>query len=128
MSSRSDIKKKQRESLIQKLLVPVLLETFRDEPELKFFSVSKIELSKDGGLCNIFLMTSFAPEKIEEAMFKVARYTIATRKALARVMQSRYVPEVRFQYDHSLEKMNQLNDILLRVGQELRNEDSNSEA
>ena len=123
---RSDVKKRQKESLIARTLTPILHETFRDNPLLTRFSVSRVELSRDGGLCTVFIQSLASAAEVEIGMQEIKLFAPATRKALASVLQTKFVPELRFAYDEHIEKINRLNEVLERVSYSLKTIDQES--
>ncbi len=124
-SSNKNIKQKQRESLILREISPLLMELFKDYPELANFLVTKVELSKDGGLCSIFVYDCVTPNN-QKGFSSIKLFAPSTRKALAQVLQARYVPELRFIYDASINKILDLNQALCKISQELKDNDEGS--
>lgn len=116
----SSIKKKRKEALITRMLTPLLQAEFRETAILRNFFVQKIELSKEEGLCNIFIFGSGSLEERSAAMRQIILLAPSTRRALAQILKSRYTPEIRFLFDDGHEKIDRLNDVLLKVHLELK--------
>lgn len=117
----SCIKKRRRESAILRGLTPVLHEVFRDYSELSSFYISKVELSAEGGLCNIFLACfEDNVESIKVGMRIVKALAPPTRSALANLLKSNYTPEVCFRYDFNQEKVRSLNTVLEKISAEMK--------
>lgn len=114
------VKKLKKESTINKILKPLLQESFKENIVLKQFFIDKIELSKESGLCNIFLFGGRTKEEQEMAIQEVKMLGPSTRAALARILKSRYTPEIRFLFNHNHDKIAKLDAALLQVNKELK--------
>lgn len=111
----SDIKRKQRESLIYKTVTEFFHKTLiTGHPELSNVVLTHAELSRDKGLCTIYFYTDN-----EEAVASFTRllntFTGKTRKALADSINGRYVPEVRYMYDAQYKKQLRIEEIFLKI-------------
>lgn len=96
-----------------------------DEPIVAQIFLTRAELSSDGGICYLYFSAYGAPtvegraDVFKEACGRLILYKPSLRKALAQSMHSRYVPDLRFMFDEQREKEMRVNDILLKVGEEL---------
>lgn len=124
MSLSSDVKKKRREANISRTLTPLLQSSFKEQPSLKNLFISRIELSKDGGLCTIFLAHFSTQDSEKPDLETLKLFAPSTRQALAQVMEGRYTPEIKFAYDIHLDKVRILNDVLEKVSLDLKKSDA----
>lgn len=72
-----------------------------DDPELKFLSISNIDVSKDLKSVKIFVSSpDTSPGKLIEKLENAKGYI---KKELARNMRLKYIPMISFQFDNSFE-------------------------
>ena len=118
----SCIKKKRREGLIARELAVPLQDAFNEQSETRGLYISRVELSDGAGLCTIFLARLAENGDIGVAMRAVKLFAPSTRTALAKLLNGRYVPNVLFVFDEHAEKVRELNAVLSRVSQEIKNQ------
>lgn len=112
------VKRLKREALIAKQLSPVLLQLFAEHSALSQLFLSHVGLSKDGGMCEIYLSTFSTYEAFQEALGTLKLYAPSVRSALAKILQGRYTPQIRFLYDHAVDKERELNVIFSKLDRE----------
>jgi ribosome-binding factor A len=121
----SDIKRRQRESAILRGLSPVLQNIFIDSEAMQSFFVSRVELSSDGGLCNVIIASSTNDiDVIKAGMREIKLFAPSSRAALAKILNGRYVPELLFIFDKQMDKQRQLNLVLSKISNEIRSEEA----
>ena len=123
-SNVSRIKKERKKSLflrhISELIQALSLE---DEVVAKVF-VTRVELSADTGICYVYFSSypdgtqRSIKEIFEEALEKLKLYRPSMRKALAKTLHGRYVPNLTFLFDEEREKVERINELLEKVQNE----------
>lgn len=105
------VKRQQREAHILRQMAPILQDLFKEHEVLKPLFVSRLELSSSGTKCLIFFSTFTTQEAFRDAWDTLILYKPSIRAALSNILNSRYTPEVRFEYDAAKEKERRLNEI-----------------
>ena len=126
-SNVSTIKREQKTSFLLKEIAALVQEITMDEPKLIPIFITRIELSRDGGICYVYFSTHTTRETFEEAFQVLVLYKPSMRKALAQSMHSRYVPDLKFLYDKSKEKERHINKLLDKVSEETKKDDPSEE-
>ena len=88
--------------LIQQVLSEILNKDIGD-PRLKMATITAVEVSRDLRLARIYFTTPGGKQKKDAAIegFNSARGFI--KKALAQEIDLKYMPDIKFSYDESLE-------------------------
>lgn len=115
------IKKEKKKSFFLREISSLFQKIVLDEPKLSSLFITKVELSKDGGICYIYFSTSTDEEAFKQGLEILKLYRPSMRKALAQIYHSRYVPSLIFRYDKAKEKVNKINILLDQIQQENRN-------
>jgi ribosome-binding factor A len=98
---------------VQRCLAEALLHQVRD-PRLAEVNLTRVRLTPDLKLAKVyFLLLSPEGGATEEALVGLERAATFLRRHLARTMQLRYTPSLRFFYDEELEEARRI-DTLLR--------------
>jgi len=119
MKSRSlNIKREQKKSFLLREVAALVRQVALDEPKLSILFVTRIELSKDSGICYVYISTHTDKEAYEEGLEILKLYKPSMRKALAQAMHTRYVPNLRFRYDESKDKERRINELFAEIGEE----------
>ena len=102
---------------IRKTLADVLQRHVRD-PHLKMATITSVDLSPDLRLAKIFFATAGDDVKIKRVRegFRKARPYI--KKLLSRELGLRYMPEIRFYYDDSLDYGARMEELFRSIGEE----------
>ena len=101
------------ESDILKYLGSIILTETRDEI-LKTVTLTGVEVSKDLYYAKVYF-TSFSPlshKEIEKEMNEASPYL---RGCLAKVIEIRNIPELKFIYDESIEYANKIEKIIEQI-------------
>jgi ribosome-binding factor A len=123
----SCIKKRRREGLIARELALPLQRAFDEQAETRGFYISRVELSDGAGLCTIFLARLVENGDVGAAMRAIKLFAPSTRTALAKLLNGRYVPDILFVFDKHVDKVRELNTVLSRVSQELKDQAGDKE-
>ena len=86
--------------MLKQCLAEVFINDF-DDPQLKFLSISHIELSGDLKNAKVFL--SSPNNDIEKIILKLAKLKGFIKKLLAKRMYAKYLPELNFMKDTAFE-------------------------
>ena len=119
ISSPSDIKRAQKESLLQREISFLFMQAGLDDPKLQKVSLTRVALSPDKGLCTVFFYAPEGEEYFNRALLPIlTQYQPSLRRALAARIRSRYTPELRFTFDTQLEKQLRIENLIEKVKQE----------
>lgn len=106
-----DVKKSQKESFFLQEIATLFLQLSMDEKKLHDLYISRVELSPDGGLCNVFFHTPQGIDSFNERKKDLILYKPSMRAAVAKASHSRYAPDLRFVYDEGLDKQQKMEDL-----------------
>jgi ribosome-binding factor A len=96
---------------IQRELAQMIQRDLKD-PRLGMVTISAVELSRDMGVAKVFF-TVFGEGHDEKQTLEALKHAYGfLRRELGHRMRLRTVPELRFQYDHSIEKGSQLSALI----------------
>ena len=97
--------------LIQQVLSGILKKDIGD-PRLKTATITEVEVSRDLRLARIYFTTPGSKRKKEEAIkgFNSAHGFI--KRALAKEVDLKYMPEIKFFYDDSLEYGTRIDELI----------------
>lgn len=112
------IKKNQKESLLFKEISVLIQRASLDDSELSGLYVSRVELSDDKSCCRVYFFCSGGEEYFKERFERLKLYKPSLRAALAKKIQSRYVPQIIFKFDDKFEKKNELEELLESIKSE----------
>jgi len=127
-SRTNTVKREQKKSFLLRELSSLLQTLANDEAKLSNTCITRVELSADTGICYVYFSsfsddpTKTAQELFDEILPLLKLYKPSLRKALARSIQSRYVPDLMFLFDEKKEKVDKMNQILNKVHEELEHE------
>lgn len=117
-SNTSTIKRAQKESLFLREISNLFLQTAMDDKRLQGMHVNRVALSPDKGWCTVFFYTPEGKSHFDAALPILILYKPSLRKALASIINSRYVPDLVFKYDEQYEKELRIETLLEKVKQE----------
>jgi ribosome-binding factor A len=109
------VKRAQKESLLLRELSQWLMQIAMDEPALRDLFISRVRLSTDKGLCNIYFYTAQGLDHFRALMPTLILYKPSLRTALAKSIPSRYTPELTFKFDEEFEKQQHLDALLDKI-------------
>jgi len=113
-----NVKREQKKSFLLKEISALVRQITSDEPELSSLFVTRVEMSKDGGVCYVYFSTYTDKEAFDEGLKILKLYKPSMRKALADAMQARYVPNLVFRYDETKEKERRVTRLLDKIQEE----------
>lgn len=117
-STASLVKREQKKNFLFQEIAALVRSLTADEPKLSSLFVTRVELSKDGGVCYVYFSTYTDKEAFVQGLEILKLYKPSMRKALAQAMHSRYVPDLIFYYDEQKEKERHITKLLDKIQQE----------
>ena len=114
-SRLSDIKKNQKESLFLKEISKLFYQAALDDKKLQELYISRVQLSKDKGICFVFFFSPKGEADFNEKLHDLKLYKPSLRKAIASTIKGRYAPEIVFRYDNEFEKQSKLEELLDKI-------------
>lgn len=113
MANRAGIiKREQRKTFLFREFSKLFHEKTLEEPALIDLILTRVELSPGNGVCTIYFVTPKGEEAFNEALETLKLYGPSFRFAFAKLKESRHVPEFKFAYDHTMEKVHKMNQLL----------------
>jgi len=110
-------KEKKRSYFLQEISSLIRL-IAADEPALTPLFVTRVELSKDTGICYVYFSTFTDKSAFDKGLELLKLYKPSMRKALAQSSRARYVPNLIFRYDETKEKERRVNELLNKIESE----------
>lgn len=110
-----EIKKAQKERLLFREISNLFLQASLDDSRLQKFSVSRVQLSPDKGLCTVFFFSPEGEDYFNELLPILKLYKPSMRKAIAEKIESRYTPELVFKFDEQVEKQERINRLIDQI-------------
>lgn len=95
-----------------------LIRTRLKDPRVGFTSITRVEVSGDYRHAKVYVSVMGTPEEQTETMKGLQHATSFLRRELAGRLTLRYMPEIAFKLDHSLEKGAQILALIQQVEQE----------
>lgn len=114
------------QSEIQRIISELLIEGLKDPRIDQMTSVSKVELSNDTSVATIYFSIYGSQKTKEDTLSALENAKGYVRSRLAKVLEIRQVPELRFKIDESVEYSIEIQKILNKLNLESE-EKSNEE-
>lgn len=114
----SSIKRAQKESLLGKKIATLLNQIAIDDPKIGELMLNRVELSADKGSATLFFFLPGGEKEFKEKVGALILYKPSLRAALAKLVPSRYTPELIFRYDKQFEKELKINQLLDKIKHE----------
>lgn len=111
----SDIKKAQKEKIIQREVASLMMEAAQDDPELAGILVTRIELTPDKGMCYVYMYVEGGLAAFKEKLKYLKLFKPSMRKSLADTLKFRYTPDLTFAYDAQYEKELAINNLFEKL-------------
>lgn len=108
-------KRSERVSELLKREISLLLDREVKDPDVGFVTVTAVEISDDLQYARIFVSVLGEAEKRHRAMEGLERAKGFLRRELGRRVELRYVPEIRFFLDESLDHALRIGEILRKI-------------
>jgi ribosome-binding factor A len=114
-STVKTIKQAKKTALLFRELSQLFMRLTMDEPRLENLFISRVEMSRDGGICFILFYTPDGEKKFNEQLPILILYKPSLRKALSQQIAGRYTPELVFKFDDKFEKQSKLEALLDKI-------------
>lgn len=111
----SEIKRAQKESLLSKKVAVLLNQIAQDDPKIAAFILNRVELSADKGTAILYFYVPGGQREFDEKIANLILYKPSMRSALAKLVPSRYTPNLIFKYDKQFEKELEINKLLDKI-------------
>lgn len=121
-SSRvGSIKRGQKESLIRKEMGVMLQQLATEYEALRGLIISRVQLSDKKSVATIYFYTPDGEKVFDQKLQELKLFKPSLRKALADHIKGRYVPEIVFRFDRTVEKKLAIEKTLDQIKDELKN-------
>lgn len=107
----SDIKKAQKERIIQKEVAMLFMQASQDDPALAGIMVTRVELSPDKAMCYVYMYVDGGLALFKEKLKYLKLFKPSLRKSLADILKFRYTPDLTFAFDAQYEKEMEINNL-----------------
>ncbi len=112
------IKRKQKESLLNKEISKLFFEIALDHTNFQSLFINKVELSSDKSLCLVYFYSPKGIEFFKEQLETLKLFKPSIRKALSVRLNARRVPQIKFVFDSKLEKQETVEGLLDKIKQD----------
>lgn len=102
------VKRAQKEAFIFKEISKLFHAIIMDDSRFQTLFINRVQLSSDKSMCTVFFYTADGVEAYKELLQTLKLYKPSMRKNLAHAIDSRYVPNLRFEYDAKFEHQQRL--------------------
>ena len=89
----------------------MLLKEVKD-PHIGFMTITGVEVSKDLHVANVFYTILGDEKQVSESAQALSRVSHFIKRQLGKRLRMRYIPDIIFRYDHSLEYGAKIDNIL----------------
>ncbi len=120
MTHARDIKQEKRKAFFLREISQLIYELAKDEPALLDVVITKIDFSPGDGMCYVFFSSHLGKEAYMKALDLLKLYKPSLRTALSKIREARYVPDIRFFYDESMEKSRRIDELLDQAKKEIK--------
>ncbi|QGS51821.1 30S ribosome-binding factor RbfA [Spiroplasma tabanidicola] len=110
-----EIKLERAQSTIMRELNLILQREFPDTEFLNSLSVHEVRLTNDMSIAKVFYSSMDSEASIDDIKEEIKENAKEIRMILAGKIEMRSVPELKFEYDSSLEKANKIEKILKEI-------------
>lgn len=97
--------------LLKKEISGLLLREVKD-PHIGFITITDVEVSKDLQVAKVYYTILGDEKQLRESAQALNRASRFIKRQLGKRLRMRYIPDIIFKYDHSLEYGNRIDDIL----------------
>jgi len=97
--------------LLKKEISQLLLREVKD-PHIGFITITDVEVSKDLQVAKVYYTILGDEKQLRESAQALNRASRFIERQLGKRLRMRYIPDILFKYDHSLEYGNRIDDIL----------------
>lgn len=111
-SQVAQIKRSQKESLLLRELSKMLHQLSLDDKELDGLTINRVQLSRDKSVCIVYFYDAAGPDTFQKKLGLLVLYKPTMRKGLASILQSKYVPNIKFMFDDQFETTQRVETLL----------------
>lgn len=86
------------------------------DPRLGFVTVTDVEVADDLRYAKVFVSVMGNEDEVKDSMDVLTRASGYVRSEIGKVMRLRYMPEITFKYDQSIEHGAHISKLLREVG------------
>ncbi|MBW1823878.1 MAG: 30S ribosome-binding factor RbfA [Deltaproteobacteria bacterium] len=97
--------------LLKEEISQLLLREVKD-PHIGFITITDVEVSKDLQVAKVYYTILGDEKQLRESAQALNRASRFIKRQLGKRLRMRYIPDIIFKYDHSLEYGNRIDDIL----------------
>jgi ribosome-binding factor A len=97
--------------LLKEEISQLLLREVKD-PHIGFITITDVEVSKDLQVAKVYYTILGDEKQLRESAQALNRVSRFIKRQLGKRLRMRYIPDIIFKYDHSLEYGNRIDDIL----------------
>lgn len=97
--------------LLKEEISQMLLREVKD-PHIGFITITDVEVSKDLQVAKVYYTILGDEKQLRESAQALNRASRFIKRQLGKRLRMRYIPDIIFKYDHSLEYGNRIDDIL----------------
>jgi ribosome-binding factor A len=117
----SSHRKEKLEELVKRLIGDLLLKDIKDS-RIGFVSISKVKLSRDYGIADVYFSVLGENKAIKDTFFGLESAKGYIRKKIGKSLQLRHIPDIKFIYDDSVAEGVDLVNLIDRVNAEISND------
>ncbi len=115
MTTVTNVKRAQKESVLLRLISQLFLQAGIDDPQLRGLFVNRVTLSPDKSICTVYFYTPEGKKYFDEKLPLLKLYKPSMRKAVAREMHSRYAVDLVFKFDDQFERQAKIEALIESV-------------
>ena len=112
------VKREKKKSFLLQEISNLIRQIAADDPRIKSIFVTKIELSKSGGICYVYFSSYDSNYDPKEYLEVLKLYKPSVRTAMSKILQSKYIPDIRFTHDEGKDKERRIHALLDEISQE----------
>ncbi len=115
-----DIWKERKKAIFLREISSFIQRIALDEPDVQNVFVTRVEISGDAGICNVFFSGKDGEASFLKALEILKLYKPSMRRLLGKKMRLKYTPEIIFKFDEKYKKIERMERILGEIGEELK--------
>lgn len=121
---KNSIKNVRINAEVQKVLAEVIRSDLKDPRIPQFTSVTDVQVAPDLKTCKVWVSILGSPEQEQEAMIRLKSAEGYLKSQLAKQLNLRNTPELRFYLDKSIEYGNHMAKLIEEANRGLSNDDT----
>jgi len=108
---------------LHKEISMMLMQGVKD-PRVALVTVTGVDVTRDLRLAKVYYTVTGDEQDCKGAAEGLASSAAYVRRQLGQIMQLRYIPEIRFEYDRAVESGRRIDELLRQVKDDLIEDDS----